>query len=93
MVLSGKNALLLGLKGDSNTLFSDWILTLGETSNKKLYPMNFVIKIESLFGIEKANLTANIFKIITPGKELAFLTKRRINKRSIWINSLLNINA
>jgi len=55
MVLSGKNALLLGLKEDSNTLFSDWILTLGETSKKKMYPMNFVIKIESLFGIEKAN--------------------------------------
>ena len=55
MVLSGKNALLLGLKEDSNTSFSDRILTLGETSKNKLYPMNFVIQIESFFGIEKAN--------------------------------------
>ena len=43
--------------------------------------MNFVIQIESLFGIEQANQTANIFKIITPGKELVNLTKRSITKR------------
>ncbi len=43
--------------------------------------MNLVIKNEWLFGIEQANYTANIFKIITPGKELVNLTKRSITKR------------
>jgi hypothetical protein len=55
MVLSGKNAILLGLKVDNNTSFSVLIRTLGETSKKKLYSVNFVIEIESLFGIEQAN--------------------------------------
>ena len=55
MVLSGKNALLLGSKVDNNTSFSVLILTLGETSKKKLYSMNLVIKNESLFGKEQDN--------------------------------------
>ncbi len=54
MIFSGKNTLLLGLKED-NILFSDKLLTLSETSKMKSYLMNFVIKIESVFGIEKAN--------------------------------------
>jgi hypothetical protein len=54
MIFSEKNALLLGLKEDNISL-SDNLLTLSETSEMKLYLMNFVIKIESVFGIEPAN--------------------------------------
>ena len=53
MIFSGKNALLLGLKED-HISFSDKLITLSETSKMKLYLMNFVIKIESVFGIEQA---------------------------------------
>jgi hypothetical protein len=43
--------------------------------------MNLVIKIESLFDFEHANITANIFTIITPAKEAVNFSKRSITKR------------
>ena len=42
---------------------------------------NLVKKIESFFGLEKANYAANIFQIITPGKEIVNFIKRSITMR------------
>ena len=81
MVLSWKNAFLLGLKQETNTSFSARILSLGETFENKLYWMNLVIKIESLFGFEHANKTANIYTIITLAKMVVNIPKRSITKR------------
>ena len=38
-------------------------------------------KIESFFGLEKANYTANIFQIITPGNEIVNFIERSTTMR------------